>query len=321
MNNTDYPFVSIIIPALNEEATIGAALRAISESSYPSSHYEVIVVSDASTDRTEEIAKSYGATVINVNSLNVGAIRNRGAEVARGEFLAFLDADCICRNDWLSNAVQILSKKECVTGCRVGISEQAHWIEKAWYFEPQESSDEKEVLYINSGNVFFPTKIFRALSGFDESLISGEDSEICTRAKKLCPIISSKSLQVMHLGNPKTVRAFLKREIWHGLGALGSFKKDWRDKPLIATVLFGIFTLFQIVGGLLWLVSQNKWVFLLASSLIFLLVATSAYMKRRALTPLSEFLQHSFLYYVYFLGRLIALTLLSFGVTSYRRTR
>lgn len=84
---------SVIIPAHNEQAVISRALSSIEAQSFKD--YEVIVVCDACTDNTKEIAELYGAKVIEIDAHSSGAARNVGLDNANGEWILFCDAD-----DW-----------------------------------------------------------------------------------------------------------------------------------------------------------------------------------------------------------------------------
>lgn len=84
---------SVIIPAHNEQAVIHRALSSIKEQSFKD--YEVIVVCDACTDNTKEIAEAYGAKVVEIDAHSSGAARNAGIDKAIGEWVLFCDAD-----DW-----------------------------------------------------------------------------------------------------------------------------------------------------------------------------------------------------------------------------
>lgn len=86
--------ISFIVPAHNEELLIGRCVASIHESARASAaQYEVIVVDDASTDRTAEIARESGARLIPVSLRQIAAVRNAGAREARGELFVFVDAD------------------------------------------------------------------------------------------------------------------------------------------------------------------------------------------------------------------------------------
>jgi glycosyltransferase involved in cell wall biosynthesis len=85
--------VSCVVPVCNGERFLGEALDSIlAQTHLPT---ELIVVDDGSTDRSQEIAESYGDRVVLLRQPNRGpaAARNRGIRAARGELLAFLDAD------------------------------------------------------------------------------------------------------------------------------------------------------------------------------------------------------------------------------------
>src|SRR6476661_7345717 len=96
-------FVSFIIPALNEEKHIGVCLESIHRLQMPPeiSGMEIIVVDNNSTDRTVKISREMGAQVVGVVPKNPSRARNAGAGAARGDWLAFVDADCELASDWI----------------------------------------------------------------------------------------------------------------------------------------------------------------------------------------------------------------------------
>ena len=98
---TCWPSVSIVIPVRNEERILGRCLEAIAALDYPKEKVEVIVADSLSTDRSSQIAASFGARVIPNQKQTVVSGRNRGFSESHGEFVAFTDADCILRSDWL----------------------------------------------------------------------------------------------------------------------------------------------------------------------------------------------------------------------------
>ncbi len=278
---------------------------------YPRAQYEIIVVDNGSTDHTASLAGKYADRVLACPGLSVAAQRNAGAAQAKGRYLAFLDADCIAQNNWLRRAQERMQKELCVTDCRVVLPDNPSWVEEAWFGAP--ATDLSEVKYINSGNLFVPRAIFQQAGGFNEALRTGEDAEFALRAKKYLRIISDPAIQAVHLGNPKTLRMFIKREIWHGLGAFGSFRIDWKDKPLFGTFLFVIFTLMQLAGIAYW---SPSWI-LAGTLLLLLLLSASALNKAWPKTSPPVLLRLTVLYYCYFLGRSIALILLSLRKTQY----
>jgi cellulose synthase/poly-beta-1,6-N-acetylglucosamine synthase-like glycosyltransferase len=103
------PFVTVIVPAHNEEAVIEAKLRNCLELSYPRDRLEVLVVSDGSSDRTEElVARHAGGPVRLVRRPRQGkaAALNEGARLATGEVLVFTDANSLLEPDALERLVE-----------------------------------------------------------------------------------------------------------------------------------------------------------------------------------------------------------------------
>lgn len=100
--------VSVIIPAYNAARFIGAAIDSVFAQSYPA--VELIVVDDGSTDQTAEVVGGYGDRVRYVYQQNArqAAARNRGLREARGELIAFLDADDVWLPEKLVKQVALL---------------------------------------------------------------------------------------------------------------------------------------------------------------------------------------------------------------------
>lgn len=105
------PFLSIIVPARNEEKNLPPLLASLKGLDYPS--YEVIVIDDGSTDRTAEVARSYGVRVLASPPLPTGWnpknwACQQAADAAQGDLLLFTDADTIHRSDGPKRAVRVL---------------------------------------------------------------------------------------------------------------------------------------------------------------------------------------------------------------------
>jgi peptidoglycan/xylan/chitin deacetylase (PgdA/CDA1 family)/GT2 family glycosyltransferase len=96
--------VSVVIPAHNEEDYLLSCLESIKNQDY-AGEYEVIVVDNASTDTTAEIARSWGARVVYEGKRSPACARQKGAEVATGKIIAFIDADTQAPAHWVSTIV------------------------------------------------------------------------------------------------------------------------------------------------------------------------------------------------------------------------
>jgi glycosyltransferase involved in cell wall biosynthesis len=113
---------SIVIPAHNEEAVIGQTLQMLFSSAKSlDADFEVIVVDDASTDRTASIAAGLGARVVPVNLRKISAVRNAGAREARGDVLIFVDADTLVSPKVLLEVRKALAKGAIGGGARVAL--------------------------------------------------------------------------------------------------------------------------------------------------------------------------------------------------------
>jgi glycosyltransferase involved in cell wall biosynthesis len=176
------PVLSFVIPAHNEEAVIGQTLRTLLASAEmvgkPS---EVIVVNDASTDRTAEIARSLGAAVVTVNLRKISAVRNAGARVARGEVLIFVDADTLVPVKALASAIEVIRQGAVGGGARVQMDDDV----------PMWASPLLTLvswglcrLRLAAGCFLFARRdVFDAIGGFDEEYYASEEIHL-SRALK-----------------------------------------------------------------------------------------------------------------------------------------
>ena len=98
----DWPFVSIIVPVYNGGRTIDALLSSLLALDYPADRHEILIVDNKSTDDTRERIQRYPVTLLEETEIQSSyAARNRGIEAAKGEILAFTDADCVVEPTWL----------------------------------------------------------------------------------------------------------------------------------------------------------------------------------------------------------------------------
>ncbi len=105
--------LSFVVPAHNEEGCIGKCLKAIKSQVGVGKKTEIIVVNDGSSDRTAEIAKKSGAKVLDFKKGHSASFaRNAGARVAKGKYIAFIDADQVVEKKFVEKVAQFVSKHE-----------------------------------------------------------------------------------------------------------------------------------------------------------------------------------------------------------------
>lgn len=104
--------ISVVIPAWNEEAYIVRTLDALHHQTVPRAHIEIIVVDNACTDHTADLARAYGADkVVSEPCKGTNYARQRGIEESTADIVAFLDADCVPPPEWIEKIYTKLTEK------------------------------------------------------------------------------------------------------------------------------------------------------------------------------------------------------------------
>jgi glycosyltransferase involved in cell wall biosynthesis len=248
------PVISVIVPALNEESVIGRCLASLQEQDLPPACFEVIVVDNGSVDRSREIARSFGSTlsvtVLERSGVRISALRNFGAAMARGESVAFLDADCVAPRHWLRQIVDLLRADDFrIVGAQYRIPADSSWVAKAWYGDLWRMKD-GPVSYVPGGDLAVGRELFLNLGGFDETIVTSEDTEFCERAAaSSVPILAIPSLSVVHLGTPQTLEGFYRKQSWHGINVHRVFLRDILHSKSRKAMFFAVYMLTGIVAA------------------------------------------------------------------------
>ena len=245
--NQSTPFVSIILPVFNEEKYLEACLKRLRSVRYPKDRYEIITVDNGSTDHSVAIAAQYADHSLVMADVNVGAVRNFGVQRAKGSILAFLDSDCLVPVTWLEYGARLLQDNQnCVFGGNLYLRENPAWVEKYWLLNnPQAPLMQKDLL---GSCIFIHKQHFLDASGFNEQVTSGEDSELAVKLRSMNhEVVIDRTLGVVHLGNPTTIKGFLKRQIWHSENYIKAIKSSLTDVTfwLVLIYLFGLLGLLS----------------------------------------------------------------------------
>lgn len=105
-------FISVIIPAYNEEKCIKKCIESLRTQSI--NNYEIIVINDGSTDGTKEIIKQFSVNLQTRKHTGPGNAKNFGGKIAKGNILVFLDADMYIDKYYLNEITKPIIKKKCI---------------------------------------------------------------------------------------------------------------------------------------------------------------------------------------------------------------
>jgi len=235
----NYPNVSVIIPAKDEEQNIGMTLDALQKVDYPKSKMEIILIDNGSVDATIDIAKKYNVKIIKESGSNISGLRNLSTKNAKGEIFAFIDADILVTKDWLSIGInKMIESGSICLGGYIDIPSESSWVERIWHMRLEEKPKEKYVEWVSSMNMFVKKEAFFKIGGFNEKLNTCEDVDLCFRLSKLGEILYAKEVKVIHLGEAKNIRHFFLKERWRGQSNfLGVLSHGFHRSEIISLIL------------------------------------------------------------------------------------
>jgi len=236
------PKVSIIIPTYNSEKTLFQCLKSVYSQSYP--FYEVIIVDNYSTDGTLDIAKKFGAKIIQAKS-NPATARNIGIANSTGKYVLFLDADQI-----LSPSVT----KECVEKCE---KEEANMAKIPEVFIGKSFWSQCSALWKNcyqtsvkdkfqgEPRFFVKNRVIQA-GMFNEILLWAEDYELYNRMKKFRFKETRCKSVIFHI-EPNSVKKILLKLFRYGK-SMPHYSKSTRQKFFPWIVKNSVLTFMNVLA-------------------------------------------------------------------------
>ena len=216
--HTTVPRFSLIIPAYNEAAYLPALLDSVdvARTCYAGApgDIEVVVVDNASTDSTAELARSRGCRVFSEDRRVIAAVRNTGARKARGRVLVFVDADNIMHPDTFNAIDRSLSSGKVIAGA-TGVTMQRWSLGIAMTYIMMVPIT--WLTRMDTGVVFCSREDFENIEGYNEDLLFAEDVQFLwdlmrlgrKRGQKLSRITSARAIF--------STRKFDQHGDWHYL--------------------------------------------------------------------------------------------------------
>ncbi len=264
----NYPSVTIIIPAYNEEEGVGRTIESCKNLEYPGK-LDILVVNDASKDRTLEKIKKYKGIKILDNKKNEGkaSALNKALKEVKTEYFAVMDADSLVDRYALRNAIKYFIIKD---GDEVGSvmtklkpeNESGNYLERVQLIEymfvglVRYLSASLRLLHIAPGVMsVYKTRVVKKLKGFDKTNLT-EDFELAVRLRKNGYLINYAHDSLGYTKVPNNFKVFLKQRLRWGRGF---FRTIFKHKDIIFNKKKGLFGIYEfpmnIISPLLFFVA------------------------------------------------------------------
>ena len=309
--------ISIVIPALNEERFIEKCIQAVRRLEKPQSdtELELIVVDNESTDRTVEICREQGVKVVSTPPGKPARARNLGAGSARGEFIAFLDADCEPGEDWLARCFShFVDERTLAVGGRIAPPRsERSWVASAASDIASAKGARAEVVkWIPTAGMVVRRQAFDSLGGFDEQLTTCEDCDFGYRLSRVGHVLCDPAAVVIHHGESNTLSQVFKREAWRSRDNLRvslARPMDWRNwLSLLIPVAYTAMLVLVVAGAPVLFVQDSLLpVWLSALALVVTTPPALLVLRRREFPGLVSLCKQASVLSTYMLGRTIGL--------------
>jgi glycosyltransferase involved in cell wall biosynthesis len=180
-----------VVPTYDSAAALSRCLEGFSALNFDRDKFEVIISDDGSPESMEGVVAPFRdqlqITLITHPNTGPASARNRGAAQAKGTYLAFIDSDCIAAPDWLANLARRFAQgpDDLIGGGIInalpGNPYSAATQLIVTYVYLYQDQHNRGYRLFNSSNIAVPAEGFRKLGGFEESLRTGEDYDLCHR--------------------------------------------------------------------------------------------------------------------------------------------
>jgi glycosyltransferase involved in cell wall biosynthesis len=219
---------SVVVPTFNRCALLPRILDSLLKQDYEG-EYEILVVDDGSRDGTPDVLKEWARRhpsrlrVFRQDNAGPARARNAGAAEARGQFLAFIDDDCVAEGPWLRSLQCALEESDAAAVAGAVINQEGTWVGR--YVNRERVIDhvvspEGTVLELITSNAGVWADIFSSLGGFDEAIrvAGGEDTEFSLRLRAAGLRIASAPAARVHHASRVDLSGYLKMIFRHGQG-------------------------------------------------------------------------------------------------------
>ena len=228
----DIPVVSVIIPAHNEEDTVGECLASLENLNYPSDKLEIILINDGSIDETKNVIDRHcqrlNCIYLETSGVGPSKARNLGLQRCGGEYVAFTDADCVVDREWLNELLKGFVAEDVagVGGSQDTPDDATEFERKVHSFLSgmhficeymKEGDIIKPVQHVASCNAMYRRGVVEEVFGFDERLWPGEDVDLDYKITHKGYKVTYNPKAIVAHHRPKNLKSFfnmMKRYGW-----------------------------------------------------------------------------------------------------------
>ena len=316
LNESEMPFISIIIAARNEENNIGNCIQSILNQTYPQNKFELIIINDHSTDNTVEVINSFRKENIHVINLQdftgnnvLNSYKKKSIETAlqfaKGELIVTTDADCIVPEKWIETLVSFYKEERPVfvampvvflspgrekLGVRPLLKRLLKIFQSLDFMTLQgitgASVYKKFHSMCNGANLAYEKKVFYEVNGFEgiDEIASGDDMLLMHKIQKAYPdkILFLKSTDVIVQTQPAaTMKDFMNQRIrW------ASKADKYTDKKITAVLL-----LVYLLNAWIFILTIFSFFFTKAFYLFLISIVVKTIVELFFLFPVAKFFE------------------------------
>ncbi|PAX51069.1 glycosyltransferase [Brunnivagina elsteri] len=217
----------VVIPCYNAASTISEQLDAFAEQTW-SEPWEIIVADNGSTDTTINIVEKYQKILPNLRVVDASKkrgpshARNVGANAARGEALAFCDADDVVEPGWVAAMGTALSRYDFVGGWDKYWKLNEAWLVKSYQKENGDGVgfDHPYFPFKGAGNLGVKRSIHQSVGGFDENMEFHEDCDYCWRIQLTGVELKEEANAIVQIRLRQDISSVIRREYRSGFHAV-----------------------------------------------------------------------------------------------------
>jgi glycosyltransferase involved in cell wall biosynthesis len=292
--------ISVIIPVKNEEEKIARCLEAVFNQTVKP--FEVIVVDGHSTDKTVGNAKKFPVKILYEDYHTRAGACQIGVENAKGDYVAFTDADCIPERDWLENLIKEFSDDIAGVGGVIRNIGEGLWeksinlisgtfLGSANSIQGRFFKDKRYVNSISGCNSMYHRNDIMKVGGFDVGLSTAEDTELNKKLLRIGKLFYTPDAIILH-NHKRGLKEFGKRMYQYGYGRGKSRLWDLQVIPPILALITLLF-LFVSLNAFLFMISLYVFILLCFDFKIFIKVKKAQYLVSILIVFIIEHLSYT----------------------------